>query len=144
MPLKKLDHIGIVVNDLQKVVAFFNNLGLEKIGEQDVEGDWISRIYGVEAMQSTIIMMKVPNTESVIELINIHNSNEEVSYSNKFPKFIGASHFAFQVENIESVVTALSETTNCAIDDIIQYENLYKLCYINGPEGIYVELAEKL
>ncbi|WP_323703782.1 VOC family protein [Mammaliicoccus sp. Dog046] len=144
MKIEKMDHVGIVVKDLQAVKHFFTTLGLELIGEQDVNGQWIKQIYGAEADEATIAMMKVPHGETVIELINFRGEIDSPEIFTHFPKYVGASHFAFSIQNIEQVVANLKSTTAHIIGDIIQYEDIYKLCYIKGPEGIFVELAEKL
>ncbi|SUM35575.1 MULTISPECIES: VOC family protein [Mammaliicoccus] len=144
MKLEKMDHVGIVIEDLEEVKHFFKTLVLELIGEQNVNGEWINNIYGVDAVEATIAMMKVHNGETAIELIKFHNQVETSNETKYFPKNIGASHFAFAIQNIEQVVENLKSTSSNIIGEIIQYEDLYKLCYIKGPEGIFVELAEKL
>lgn len=144
MKLEKMDHVGIVIKDLEEVKHFFNTLGLELIGEQNVNGEWINNIYGVNAVEATIAMMKVHNGETAIELIKFHDQEETSNKTKYFPKNIGASHFAFSIQNIEQVVENLKSTSSNIIGEIIQYEDIYKLCYIKGPEGIFVELAEKL
>lgn len=144
MKLNKMDHVGIIIEDLESVKEFFSTLGLELIGEQNINGEWIGNIYGVDALEASIAMMKVPHDETAIELIQFRDKSSTTNKSIHFPRNIGASHFAFSVQNIEQVVEQLATTSSHVIGEITQFEDIYKLCYIKGPEGIYIELAEKL
>ncbi|MCE5040218.1 hypothetical protein KJC03_03635 [Mammaliicoccus sciuri] len=117
---------------------------MELIGEQNINGEWIGNIYGVDALEASIAMMKVPHDETAIELIQFRDQSSTTNKSIHFPRNIGASHFAFSVQNIEQVVEQLATTSSHVIGEITQFEDIYKLCYIKGPEGIYIELAEKL
>ncbi|MES5810956.1 VOC family protein [Mammaliicoccus sciuri] len=130
MKLKKMDHVGIIVEDLESVKVFFNTLGLELIGEQNINGEWIDNIYGVDALEASIAMMKVPHDETAIELIQFRDQSSMTNKSLHFPRNIGASHFAFSVQNIEQIVEQLAATSSNVIGEITQFEDMYKLCYI--------------
>lgn len=144
MAIKKIDHVGIIVQDLELVKEFFSSLGLELMGQQEVSGDWINNIYGVDDAAATVAMMNVPNAETVIEIITFKSPQNVVPDSNYFPRNIGGSHIAFAVQDLDQIVSNLKDSTHHVIGDIIQYKDQYKLCYIKGPESVYVELAEKL
>lgn len=144
MKLQKMDHVGIIVEDLESVKIFFTALGLDLIGEQSINGEWIQNIYGVDVSEASIAMMKVPHDETAIELIHFRDHSSTTNHSLYFPRNVGTSHFAFAVQNIEQVVEQLATTSSNIIGEITQFEDMYKLCYIKGPEGISIELAEKL
>jgi catechol 2,3-dioxygenase-like lactoylglutathione lyase family enzyme len=134
----------MVVNDLQAAKAFFMDLGFTLMGETTVEGDWVGRIIGLEYVRSDIVMLQAPDGQVNIELSKFHQpeviGDSRLSASN----MLGLRHIAFQVEDIEGIVDTLRGKGVELVGDLHTHEDPWKLCYIRGPEGILIELAEQL
>jgi catechol 2,3-dioxygenase-like lactoylglutathione lyase family enzyme len=144
MTLKRMEHIGIVVDDLAAATAFFGELGLELKGEMTVEGSSVDRIIGLEGARSEIAMMRAPDGSGEIELIRFLSPASQGDAHPVPPNTRGLRHLAFAVEDIEAVVTALRAHGGELVGEVVNYEDSWLLCYVRGPEGIIVELAEKL
>jgi catechol 2,3-dioxygenase-like lactoylglutathione lyase family enzyme len=144
MKIQRIDHVGIIVKDLAAAKAFFLNLGLEVQGEGDVEGEWVDKVVGLENVKSAIVTMGVPGAEAALELIQFLNPSAEGSVEQLPANRLGIRHIAFVVDDIEAVVATLKESGAEPFNEIQNYEGAYKLCYIRGPEGIILELAEQL
>lgn len=144
MKLQRIDHIGLIVNDLPAAKAFFLELGLKELGEAEVEGDWVEQIIGLHNVKQTVAMLEVPGGEARIELVKFHSPLDGNDVQHSLPNTLGLRHIAFAVEDIEAVVAKLKESGAENFGEIQNYENAYKLCYIRGPEGIILELAEKI
>lgn len=144
MKLQQLDHVGIVVNDLPSVKAFFLGIGLIELGEAEINGEWVERIIGLNNVKETVAMLKVPGGEAMIELIKFHHPIDEKGVQKSLANTLGIRHIAFSVKGIEAVVAKLKKENAALIGEIQNYENTYKLCYVRGPEGIILELAEKM
>ncbi|WP_077604961.1 VOC family protein [Oceanobacillus sojae] len=144
MKLQRIDHIGLIVNDLPAAKAFFLELGLKELGEAEVEGDWVEQIIGLPDVKQTVAMLEVPSGEARIELVKFHSPLDGNDVQHPMPNTLGLRHIAFAVEDIEAVVAKLKESGAENFGEIQNYENAYKLCYIRGPEGIILELAEKI
>ncbi|GGP11671.1 VOC family protein [Oceanobacillus neutriphilus] len=144
MKLQRIDHIGLIVNDLPAVKAFFLELGLRELGEAEVEGEWVEQIIGLPNVKETVAMLEVPDGEARIELIKFHSPIDGNDVQHPQPNTLGLRHIAFAVENIEAIVAKLEKAGAEIFGEIQNYENVYKLCYIRGPEGIIIELAEKI
>lgn len=144
MKLQRIDHIGLIVNDLPAAKAFFLELGLRELGEAEVEGEWVEQIIGLHNVKQTVAMLEVPDGEARIELVKFHSPLNENDVQHPLPNTLGLRHIAFAVENIEAIVAKLEKTGAEIFGEIQNDENAYKLCYIRGPEGIILELAEKI
>ncbi|WP_067840502.1 VOC family protein [Amphibacillus sediminis] len=144
MKIHKIDHVGIVVNDLPAAKAFFLDLGLEMLGEGEVEGEWVERIIGLQDVKEEVAMFRTPDGEANIELVKFHKPSDGEGQQLPLANTLGIRHIAFAVEDIEAIVAKLKKKGAELIGDIQIYENTYKLCYIRGPEGIILELAEKI
>ena len=144
MNIQKTDHIGIVVNDLPAAKAFFLDLGLELQGEAEVEGKWVDRVVGLTNVRSSIAVLRPPDGGSNIELIKYDNPSSEQEIQLPLANTFGIRNIAFTVDDIEAVVAGLKEKGMEIFGDIQKYEKSYKLCYIRGPEGIILMLAEEL
>ncbi len=144
MNIKRMDHVGIIVEDLQAAKNFFLDLGLEVIGEQKVEGEWVGRIIGLSDVKDEIVMMKTPGGEANIELVKFYNPVDEKGIQPSFSNTLGIRHICFAVDDIEGIVATLKEKGVELFGEIYNYQNIYKLCYVRGPEGIILELAEEL
>ena len=144
MKVHRIDHVGIIVNDLPAAKAFFLDLGLEMMGEGEVEGEWAERIIGLQDVKAEIIMLRTPDGEANIELSKFYSPTDENGIQLSLANTLGIRHITFVVEEIEAIVAKLMKNGAELVGEIQTYENTYKLCYIRGPEGIILELAEQL
>lgn len=144
MAIQRLEHIGIVVDDLAAAIEFFVELGLKLQGEGPVEGRWVDRIVGLEGVRADIAMMQTPDGNGRLELTKYHSPSYEGDNRPASANASGIRHIAFAVEGIDDVVARLRARGAELVGEIERYENLYRLCYVRGPEGIIVELAEKI
>ena len=139
-----MDNVGIVVNDLEAVIAFFVELGLELEGETTVEGPSVDRIVGLDGVRSDIAMMRTPDGHSRLELTRFHTPPATTAEPNAPVNTLGIRRIMFAVEDIEDVLARLQANGAELVGEMVQYEDSYRLCYVRGPEGILVALAEQL
>jgi catechol 2,3-dioxygenase-like lactoylglutathione lyase family enzyme len=144
MKIQRIDHVGVIVEDLPAAKAFFLALGLEVEGEGEVAGAWVDRIVGLDGVKNTVVFMQVPGGEAGIELIKFATPVDERGIQPSFANTLGIRHIAFAVDDIEAVVAKLQGRGTELVGEIQNYEDSYKLCYVRGPEGIIVELAEQM
>ena len=139
-----MHNVGIVVDDLKAAIAFFAELGLELEGEMTVEGQWVDRIVGLNGVRSDIAMMRTPDGHSRLELAKFQRPTAISGEPNAPVNTLGIRRIMFAVENIKDVLTRLQAHGAELVGEIVQYEDIYLLCYVRGPEGIIVALAEPL
>jgi catechol 2,3-dioxygenase-like lactoylglutathione lyase family enzyme len=144
MKVLRIDHVGIVVNDLPAAKAFFLDLGLELMGEAKLEGGLVERVTGLQDVKSEIVMLRTSDGGTNIELSKFHSPTNEYSVQPSLANAPGIRHITFVVEDVEAVVAKLKKNGAELVGEIQTYENTYKLCYVRGPEGIILELAEEL
>ena len=145
MTLQRMDNILIVVNDLEAAKAFFAELGMELEGETTVEGPWVDRIVGLENVRSEIAMMRTPDGHGRIELDKFHTPEAVKAEPKNAPvNTLGIRRIMFAVTDIDDVVARLQKHGAELIGEVAQYEDMYRLCYLRGPEGIIIALAEQL
>ncbi len=140
----RMDNVGIVVDDLKAVTAFFVELGLELEGETTVEGTWVDRIVGLDGVRSDIAMLRTPDGHGRLELTKFQTPTAVGAAPNAPVNTLGIRRIMFAVEDIEDVLARLQAHGAKLIGEVVQYEDMYLLCYVRGPEGIIVALAEKL
>lgn len=145
MTIKRLDHISVVVDDLADAIAFFTTLGMTVEGEALVEGDWVDRVNGIDGVQVDIVMMRTPDGNGRLELTKFR-SPELVPLEPAIapPNALGLRSVMFAVESLDDTVARLRATGAELIGEVAQYEDMYRLCYVRGPAGIIVALAEEL
>jgi catechol 2,3-dioxygenase-like lactoylglutathione lyase family enzyme len=144
MAIKRMDNVSIVVEDLDAAVAFFLELGLELQGRASVEGEWVDRIIALDGVRTEIAMMRTPDGHGGIELTKFH-SPAAISAEPEVPvNRLGFSRIMFAVDDIDAAVTHILGHGAELVGEIVQYEDAYRLCYLRGPEGIVVALAEEL
>jgi catechol 2,3-dioxygenase-like lactoylglutathione lyase family enzyme len=140
-----MDHVGIVVDDLKAAAAFFVELGLKLDGEFTVEGHWVDRVVGLDGVRVDGAMMRTPDGHSRLELAKFHRPTAVSAEPKNAPaNTLGIRHITFAVEDIEGVLARLQAHGAKLVGELEQYEDKYRLCYVRGPEGIIVELAEQL
>ena len=145
MTIKRLDHVSVVVDDLAAAIAFFSELGLELEGEAAVEGEWVDRVNGLESVQVDIVMMRTPGGHGRLELTKFRNPKlVEIEPAIAPPNTLGLRSVMFAVENLDDTVARLRATGAELIGEVVQYKDQYRLCYMRGPAGIIVALAEEL
>ena len=144
MKLKHIDHIGVIVNDLQAAKEFFVNLGFTVQGEAEEQSDLLDKVIGIQGARSHIVFLATPDGQTKLELTKFLNPagpavpTESVMYGH------GYKHIALVVEGIDEIVTGLKQKGMDIFVDVYNFQDIYKLCYFRGPEGIIIELAEKL
>ena len=145
MTLKRMDNILIVVEDLDAVKKFFFELGMEVEGETTVGGPPVDRLVGLENVRCDIVALRTPDGHGRIELDKFHTpAAVRVGQQNAAVNTLGIRRIMFAVDDIDGMVKRLLAHGAELVGEIIQYENSYRLCYIRGPEGIMVALAEQL
>lgn len=142
--LLRMDNVGIIVDDLNAAVAFFIELGLELEGETTVEGPLVDRLLGLDGARSDIVMLRTPDGHSRLELSRFQNPKAINSEPNMPLNTLGIRRMMFAVTDIDDVVARLRKHGAELIGEVVQYEDTYRLCYLRGPEGIMVALAEQL
>ena len=145
MTLQRMEHVGIVVDDLAAAIGFFEELGLELQGEQPVEGTWVDRVVGLEGVRVDVAMLQTPDGNGRLELAHFRSPSRADGGDPPAPANApGIRHIAFAVEDIDDVVARLQARGGELVGGLERYEDLYRLCYVRGPQGIIVELAERI
>ena len=139
-----MEHVGIVVDDLAAATEFFVELGLVLQGEATVEGPWVDRIVGLEGVRADIAMMQTPDGHGRLELTKYHSPSIRGDNRHAPANAPGIRHVAFAVKDIGAVVAGLRARGFELVGELERYEDSYRLCYVRGPEGIIVELAERI
>ncbi len=144
MTIQRLEHVGIVVDDLAAAVEFFVELGLEPGGTGQVEGESVDRIVALDGVRAELAMLRAPDGQGEIELVKFHSPPTEDGDPQAPSNAPGLRHLAFLVEDIDAMVAGLRARGTELVGELVRYENSYRLCYVRGPAGIIVELAEKI
>lgn len=140
-----MDNVGIVVDDLAAAMAFFVELGLELEGETAVEGRWVDRVVALDGVRVDVAMMRTPDGHGRLELMKFHSPPALSAEPKNAPaNTLGIRRIMFAVEDIEDVLARLSARGAELVGELEHYEDSYRLCYVRGPEGIIVALAEQL
>jgi len=144
MKINRIDHVSINVNDLSEAKAFFLDLGLEVQAEWELDGEQLDRIVGLNDVKTACVGLAMPDGQAWIELVKFYTPSDEKDIQQPFSNTLGIRHICFAVEDIEAIVAKLKKKGTEIFSEIQQYEESYKLCYVRGPEGIILELAEKI
>jgi catechol 2,3-dioxygenase-like lactoylglutathione lyase family enzyme len=144
MTIQRMDNVGIVVDDLAAATAFFVELGLELEGEATVEGRSVDRIVGLDGVRSDIAMLRTPDGHGRLELTKFHTPPARNTDPNAPVNTLGIRRIMFAVDDIEDVLARLQAHGAELVGEVVQYEDKYRLCYVRGPEGIMIALAEQL
>src|SRR4051812_5708338 len=145
MTLQRMDNVLIVVDDLEAAKAFFAELGMELVGETTVEGPWAGHVVGLDDVRADIAMMQTPDGHGRVELSKFHTPPAVRAEPENAPaNALGIRRIMFAVDDIDDVVARLRGHGGELVGEIAQYEELYRLCFLRGPEGIIIGLAEQL
>ncbi len=145
MAIQRMDNVLIVVDDLEAAKAFFAELGMELEGETTVEGEWVGRVVGLDDVRADIAMLRTPDGHGRVELTKFHTPPAVRLEPESAPaNALGIRRIMFAVDDIEDVVGRLRRHGAELVGEIAQYEDVYRLCFVRGPEGIIIGLAERL
>ena len=145
MTIVRMDHVSVVVDDLPAAVAFFTTLGMAVEGRAPIEGPWVDRINGLEGIRVEIVMMRTPDGDGRLELTRFHSpALVALEPAIAPPNALGLRSVMFAVDSVDDTVARLKAHGAELLGEVAQYENIYRLCYLRGPAGIIVALAEKL
>ncbi|MEO4041144.1 VOC family protein [Hoeflea sp. CAU 1731] len=144
MALKRIDNTGIVVEDLEESIDFFTELGLELEGRGVVEGEWAGRVTGLSGQRVEIAMMRAPDGQGRLELCRYITPIAVDDHRNAPVNALGYLRVMFTVDDIDATLEKLEKRGAAPVGDVVRYENAYRLCYIRGPGGLLIGLAEEL
>ncbi|AZO37984.1 VOC family protein [Mesorhizobium sp. M2A.F.Ca.ET.037.01.1.1] len=144
MALKRMDNIGIVVEDLDATVDFFRELGLELEGRATIDGEWAGRVTGLGDQHVEIAMMRTPDGHSRLELSRFLRPSIVADHRNAPVNALGYLRVMFAVDDIDDTLEGLRKHGAELVGEVVRYKDIYRLCYIRGPEGLLVGLAQEL
>lgn len=145
MALKRMDNVGIVVDDLERTVAFFGELGLELVGRGTVEGEWAGRVTGLGDQRVEVAMMRTPDGHSQLELSRFVTPQVVADHRTAPVNALGYLRVMFTVDDIDETLARLGKHgAQLVSSEVFQYEDAYRLCYIRGPEGLLIGIAQEL
>lgn len=144
MTLKRMDNVGIVVEDLGRAIEFFGELGLELEGRATIEGEWAGRVTGLGDQCVEIAMMRTPDGHSRLELSRFVTPAVVADHRNAPVNALGYLRVMFTVDDIDETLEKLGNRGAQLVGEVVQYEDAYRLCYIRGPEGLLIGLAQEL
>jgi catechol 2,3-dioxygenase-like lactoylglutathione lyase family enzyme len=145
MAILRLDHVSIVVEDLEAAKAFFVELGMELEGEAPIEGPWVDRVNGLDGVRVDIAMMRTSDGQGRLELTKFHApAVVSAEPENALGNTLGLRSIMFTVDDIDATVAGLRARGVELVGEVVQYQDSYRLCYVRGPEGIIVALAQSL
>ena len=144
MTVKRMDNVGIVVESLDTAISFFAELGLELEGRATVEGEWAGRVTGLRDQRVEIAMMRTPDGHGRLELSRFLTPPVVADHRNAPVNALGYLRVMFAVEDIDDTLARLGKRGAELVGEVVQYQNAYRLCYIRGPEGILIGLAQEL
>src|SRR6201990_1698207 len=144
MTLKRMDNVGIVVEDLDAAIEFFTELGLDLEGRAPIEGDWAEGVTGLRGMRVEIAMMRTPDGHCRIELSRFLAPPVVADHRAAPVNALGYLRVMFTVEDIDDTLARLGKRGATVVGKVVQYQDTYRLCYVRGPEGILLGLAQQL
>jgi len=144
VPVQRIDNVGIVVDDLSAAIAFFRELGLELEGRAMIEGDWSGRVTGLRDQRVEIAMMRTPDGHSRLELSRFLAPPVVADHRDAPVNALGYLRVMFTVDDLDDTLARLRKHGAQLVDEVVRYEDVYRLCYIRGPEGLLIGLAEQI
>ena len=144
MTVKRMDNVGVVVESLDAAISFFTELGLELEGRTTVDGEWAGRVTGLRGQRVEVAMMRTPDGHGRLELSRFLTPPAAADHRNAPVNAFGYLRVMFAVEHIDDTLARLRRRGAELVGELVQYEDVYRLCYIRGPEGLLIGLAEEL
>jgi catechol 2,3-dioxygenase-like lactoylglutathione lyase family enzyme len=140
----RFDHVGVVVDDLDAAVAFFVSLGFEREGGASVEGEVVDKINGLDGVRAQFVMVRTPDRTGKLELVKYHAPADGDGPQRLPANRLGLRHICLEVDDLDTLLGGLRDRGFDTVGEVCAYGNVYRLCYVRGPEGLIVELAEKI
>jgi catechol 2,3-dioxygenase-like lactoylglutathione lyase family enzyme len=144
MTVQRMDNVGIVVESLDAAISFFTELGLELEGRAGIEGDWAERVTGLHPMHVEVAMMRTPDGNSRLEISRFLTPPTVADHRNAPVNALGYLRIMFAVDDIDDTLGRLAKHGARLVSEVVQYEDSYRLCYLRGPEGLLIGLAEQI
>jgi catechol 2,3-dioxygenase-like lactoylglutathione lyase family enzyme len=144
MGILRFDHVGVVVEDLEAVTAFFLALGFEREGRALVEGEAVDKINGLDGVRAELVMVRTPDGSGKLELVKYHAPADTQGPRPLPANRLGFRHIAIEISDLNTIVAGLRDKGFDTVGEVQDYEGIYRLCYLRGPEGLIVELAEQI
>ena len=144
MTIQRMDHVGIVVDDLAAATAFFVELGLKLQGETSLEGDVVDGVVGLKGVRSEVAMLETPDGHARLELSKFHAPSGPGGDPHAPPNTPGIRHVTFAVDDVDAALASVRAHGGELVGEVENYQDIYRVCYVRGPEGIIVELAEEI
>ena len=144
MTIQRMDHVGVVVDDLEAAKAFFVDLGMELEGKAPIEGRWVDSVNALDGVRVDLAMMRTPDGHGRLELTKFHTPTAISAEPENAPNSLGLRSVMFAVDDVDATVAGLRAHGAELVGEVVQYQDSYRLCYVRGPEGIIVALAEQL
>ncbi len=145
MAILRMDNVLIVVEDLEAAIAFFIELGMELEGRMDIEGEWADRVIGIDGARDTIAMLRTPDGHSRLELTQFHNPVAVGPNPKDLPvNALGYRRVMFAVDDLDDTLARMRRHGAELVRDVVEYQDVYRLCFVRGPEGILIGLAQPL
>jgi catechol 2,3-dioxygenase-like lactoylglutathione lyase family enzyme len=144
MKIRHVNHIGINVTDLEAARIFFTDLGFSVMGESEMKGELLDEVTGLNDAYTKLIMLEAPDKQLCLEIVNYYQPVDSGDSHPSRPNALGLNHLTFEVEGLDGIVKTLQQKGYDLVGSVQNYQNVWKLCYIYGPEGIIIELAEQL
>jgi catechol 2,3-dioxygenase-like lactoylglutathione lyase family enzyme len=144
MKVRHIDHVGINVDDLAAAKTFFTDLGFTVAGETTMQGELVDRVTGLTGVKDDMVMLQAPDGQLNLELVKFHQPLDKAGIQPSAANTLGLRHLCFEVEGLDDILATLQEKGHELVGELQTYEDTWKLCYVHGPEGIIIELAEQL
>jgi catechol 2,3-dioxygenase-like lactoylglutathione lyase family enzyme len=144
MTIQSLENVGIVVKDLKAMITFFTDLGLKLLGEGPAEGTWLDQVLGLEGVQIDAAILETPDGHGRLELTSYRAPEVLAGDAANPPNTLGIRRIAFAVDHVDTAVAGLRARGIELVGEVVEFEGMYRLCYVRGPEGIIVMLSERL
>jgi catechol 2,3-dioxygenase-like lactoylglutathione lyase family enzyme len=144
MKIRHVDHVGINVENLEAAKNFFTDLGFTVAGEAVMQGELVDRVTGLKGVKDDIVMLQAPDGKLNLELVKFHHPVDEAGVQPSAANTLGLRHLCFEVEDLDGIVKTLQQKGYELVGSVQNYKNIWELCYVRGPEGIIVEMAERI
>ncbi len=144
MGMLRFDHVGVVVDDLDAVAAFFLGLGFEREGRMRVEGETVDKINGLDGVRAELMMVRTPDGSGTLELVKYHAPADTTGAHPVPANRLSFRHIAIEVNDLKTIVDGLRDNGFATVGEVRDYEDSFRLCYVRGPEGLIIELAERI
>jgi catechol 2,3-dioxygenase-like lactoylglutathione lyase family enzyme len=144
MKIRHVDHVGINVENLETAKVFFTDLGFSVMGEQKMQGKLLDEVTGLKDAKTEFVMLQAPDGQICLEIIKYLQPVDPEGIRPASANKLGMQHIALQVDDLDSIVKTLQQKGHSLVGSVQNYENIWKLCYVHGPEGIILELAERI